>query len=194
MRDIRLRLAVVVLAAVAALAFMGAKAVTTTTTGPFPLNVMMSYQKSTGAVTVKGSTLPGTVVQVRNASTVVKQTGTYNLKTSMPMALTAVRKGDIRRFRFDLPAKAKPHVVDLTIRADLSKMRSVVTGQLNLTEHPPATVVVEHVERSTTQKATLTKGHFYIELPMAKGLNTLHWYLQVGPMRWPGPDLTFTAQ
>jgi len=163
-------------------------------TGPFPLQVMMTYQKATGAVTVKGSALPGTVVQVRNASTTVKSTGTYALKTSMPMSLVAVRQGNIRRFRFDLPAKAKPYVTELTIRADLTRMWSVVTGFLSLTEHPPATITVQHVEKGTTYKATLTKGNFLIWLPVVRGTNTLHWYLQVGPTRWPGPDLTFTAQ
>lgn len=196
MNQILFRTTVGVLAAVAALSVSAGTVTPTVTpaTGPFPLHVMMTYQKSTGAVTVKGTTLPGTVVQVKNASTVVKSPGTYALKTSMPMALTAVRQGTIRRFRFDLPSKAKPYVIELTIRADLSRMWSVVVGSLSLTEHPPATIVVEHVERGVTQRATLTKGHFYIGLPLARGLNTLHWYLQVGPTRWPGPDLTFTAQ
>ncbi|MGH2400072.1 MAG: hypothetical protein ACRDF6_09510, partial [bacterium] len=49
-------------------------------TGPFPLHVQMTYQKATGAVSVRGSALPGTVVQVRNASTTVKSTGTYALR------------------------------------------------------------------------------------------------------------------
>lgn len=73
-------------------------------------------------------------------------------------------------------------------------MWSSVTGSLSLTEHPPATIVVTHVERGTTHQATLTKGHFLIGLPLVKGLNTLHWHLQVGVIRWPGPDITFTVQ
>ncbi|MGH9896964.1 MAG: hypothetical protein ACREA0_34190, partial [bacterium] len=127
-------------------------------TGPFPLHVMMTYQKASGAVSVKGSALPGTVVQVRNASTTVKSAGTYSLRTSLPMSLVAVRQGNIRRFRFDLPVTAKKYVTTLTIRADLTRMWSAVVGSLSLTEHPPATITVTHVQKGTTHKATLTKG------------------------------------
>lgn len=162
--------------------------------GPFPLLVKMMYQKSTGAVTVQGQTLPGTVVQVRNASTVVKTPGTYALKTSLPVALTAVRQSQIRRFRFELPAKAKPHVSKLIVSADLTRMWARVDGYLTSTEHPQAAVTVTHVQARKTQRATLAKGNFVVSLPMVSGTNTLRWTLHIGPLSWQGPDISFVAQ
>lgn len=159
-----------------------------------PLYVRMSYTKATGAVAVHGTTLPGTVVQVRNGSTVVRSTGTYALRTALPVSLVAVRAGTIRRFRFDLPPKAKPYVSMLVVNADLTRMWSRIDGTLSMTEHPPATIVVHHVERATTHTATLTKGNFVIGVPVVKGTNTLRWHLRVGPVRWPGPDIVYTAQ
>jgi hypothetical protein len=159
-----------------------------------PLFVRMSYTKASGAVAIHGTTLPGTVVQVRNGSTVVKSGGTYALRTALPVALVAVRAGSIRRFRFDLPPKAKPYVTSLIVNADLTRMWSRIDGRLSLTEHPAATIVVRHAERGTTHTATLTKGAFVIGVPVARGTNTLRWHLQVGPVRWPGPDIVYTAQ
>jgi hypothetical protein len=159
-----------------------------------PLFVRMSYAKDTGTVAVHGTTLPGTVVQVRNGSTVVKQTGTYALRTALPVSLVAVRSGTIRRFRFDLPPKAKPYVTMLVVNADLTRMWSRIDGHLSMTEHPAATVVVRHLERGTTHTATLAKGNFVIGVPVARGTNTLRWHLQVGPVRWPGPDIVYSAQ
>ena len=159
-----------------------------------PLYVRLSYTKATGAVAVHGTTLPGTVVQVRNGSTVVRRTGTYALRTDLPVSLVAVHAGSIRRFRFDLPPKAKPYVNALVVSADLTRMWSRIDGTLSMTEHPPATIVVRHVEHGTTHTATLAKGTFMIGVPVVKGTNTLRWYLQVGPARWPGPDIVYTAQ
>lgn len=162
--------------------------------GPFPLMVKMLYQKSTGAVTVRGYTLPGTVVQVRNASTVVKTPGTYVLRTSLPVALTAVRQRQIRRFRFELPARAKPHVSKLIVSADLTRMWARIDGYLTSTEHPKASVTVTHVQAKRTQQATLAKGNFVVGLPMVSGVNTLRWTLHIGPLSWEGPDISFIAQ
>ena len=162
--------------------------------GPFPLLVKMMYLKSTGAVTVQGQALPGTVVQVRNASTVVRTPGTYTLKTSLPVTLTAVRQSKIRRFRFELPAKAKPHIAKLIVSADLSKMWARVDGYLTSTEHPKASVTVTHVQAKKTVQATLARGNFVVGLPMVAGTNTLRWTLRIGPLAWQGPDINFVAQ
>lgn len=54
----------------------------------------------------------------------------------------------------DRSGKALCHRADH--QADLSRMWSVITGFLSLTEHPPATINVQHVERGTTHRATLT--------------------------------------
>lgn len=77
----------------------------------------------------------------------------------------------------DRSGKALCHRADH--QADLSRMWSVITGFLSLTEHPPATINVQHVERGTTHRATLTKGNFLIGLPVVRGTNTLRWHLQV---------------
>jgi len=189
-RPAQVRQAAVVAAALAVL--VGASG--PTSGAVLPLHVRMSYTKASGAVAVQGTTLPGTVVQVRNASAVVKSTGTYALRTALPVSLTAVRAGTIRRFRFDLPLRAKPYVSTLIVSADLTRMWSRIDGTLSMTEHPPATIVVHHVERGTTHRATLAKGNFAIGVPVAEGTNTLRWHLQVGPTRWPGPDIVYTAQ
>jgi hypothetical protein len=164
------------------------------TAGSFPLFVKVEYEKASGEVSVRGTTVPGAVVQVSNASTVVKQSGTYNMKTSLPLSLVAVNDGKIRRFRFDLPAKAKPHLTSLTVNADLSRMRTSVNGQLTITRHPPARIIVEHVQNSSKHEASITKGEFTIELPLVRGTNTLQWRLQLGIISSPGPDITFVAE
>lgn len=174
---------------------VGAAWLSTAATGTFPLYIKMDYQKTTGTVSVKGTTLPGTVVQAGAASTVVKQSGTYALKTALPLSLVAVKDGKIRRFRFDLPPKAKPHLSTLVVNADLAKMRSSVTGQLTITDHPSAKVIVEHVQKGTKHEATITNGKFSLSgLPLVKGTNTLRWWLQIGLLASPGPDITFTAE
>lgn len=179
-------------ATITALSLLGAPRPTVGAALPF--FVRMSYTKDTGTVAVHGTTLPGTVVQVRNGSTVVKSAGTYALRTALPVSLVAVRAGAIRRFRFDLPPKAKPYVTMLVVNADLTKMWSRIDGRLSMTEHPAATIVVRHVERGTTHTASLAKGNFVIGVPMVRGTNTLRWHLQVGPVRWPGPDIVYSAQ
>lgn len=186
-----LRPALGALSAAAVLAFTGGAG---EGAGPFPLHVKMMYLKSTGAVTVQGQALPGTVVQVRNASTVVKAPGTYSLRTSLPIALTAVRQSKIRRFRFELPAKAKPHISKLIVSADLSRMWARIDGYLTSTEHPQATVTVTHVQAKKTVNAALAKGNFVVGLPMVSGTNTLRWTLHIGPLSWSGPDINFVAQ
>lgn len=174
---------------------VGAAVLSTGATASFPLFIKMNYQKTTDAVSVKGTTLPGTVVQARGASTVVKQSGTYALKTSLPLSLVAVKDGKIRRFRFDLPAKAKPHLSDLVVNADLAKMRSSVIGQLTMTEHPAAKVIVEHGQKGTKHEGVITKGRFSIGgLPLVKGTNTLRWWVQLGIITSPGPDITFVVE
>ncbi|HET6781566.1 MAG TPA: hypothetical protein VFH67_05680, partial [bacterium] len=168
---------------------------TTGASATFPLFIKMDYRKATGAVTVRGTTAPGTVVQVPGATAVVKQSGTYALKTSLPVNLVAVKGTQIRRFRFDLPPKAKPHLSYLLVNADLSKMRSSVTGQLTMTEHPAAKVFVEHVEKGSKHQAAIIKGRFSLGgLPLVKGKNTLRWSLQLGFIHSPGPDITFTTE
>lgn len=190
----RYRMALGVLAIVTVLT-VGVVMLTTGASGTFPLYIKMDYQKATGAVSVKGTTVPGTVVQAGAASAVVKQSGTYALKTSLPLSLVAVKDGKIRRFRFDLPPKAKPHLSELVVNADLAKMRSSVTGQLTITEHPAAKVIVEHVQSGSKHEATITKGRFSLAgLPLVKGTNTLRWWLQLGFITSPGPDITFSAE
>lgn len=66
-----IRAIIMIVAFALLLALVPALGVTTT----FPLHVRMSYTKASGAVSVHGSTLPGTVV---------KSTGTYALKTTSP--------------------------------------------------------------------------------------------------------------
>jgi hypothetical protein len=173
----------------------GAVVLSTAATGSFPLFIKMDYQKTTDAVSVKGTTLPGTVVQARGASTVVKQSGSYALKTSLPLSLVAVKDGKIRRFRFDLPPKAKPHLSNLVVNADLARMRSSVNGQLTITEHPAAKVIVQHVEKGSKHEGAITKGRFSVGgLPLVKGTNTLRWWLQLGIITSPGPDITFSVE
>ncbi len=157
----------------------------------FPLQVRMSYLKASPLVTVKGSAPPSTVVQARGASVVVPRTGFYALKTSMPVAVTAVRGRQIRRFRFTLPDKAKPYLEVLMVSADLERMWGNVSGQLTITEHATASIVVQHVEKGTTQTASLARGSFAIGIPLVQGTNTLKWWLKMGPLQFPGPDITF---
>ncbi|MBI2247342.1 MAG: hypothetical protein HYU65_05365 [Armatimonadetes bacterium] len=161
--------------------------------GSFPLFVKIDYRKE-APLSVRGSALPGTVVQVRNDSDVVSRKGTYAMTTSLPLSLVAVRDGKIRRFRFDLPAKAKPYLSSLTVNADLSRMRSSVNGQLTITTHPAATIIVTHVEKASTHQAPITAGRFTISLPLVRGTNTLRWWVLLGIIRTPGPDITFDAQ
>lgn len=74
-------------------------------------------------------------------------------------------------------------------------MRSSVTGQLTITEHPSAKVIVEHVQKGTKHEAAITKGRFGLSgLPLVKGTNTLRWWLQLGIITSPGPDITFSAE
>jgi len=49
----------------------------------------MSYTTESGTVAVHGTTLPGTVVQVRDGRTVVKSAGTYALRMALPVSLVA---------------------------------------------------------------------------------------------------------
>jgi len=160
----------------------------------FPLWVQFDYRKESSVVKVKGTTLPGAVVQARGASVVVSPSGSYALKTTFPLSLVAVRGRLIRRVGFDLPAKAKRYVAVLAVGTDLKRMWASISGSLTITEHPAASIVVRHVQAGTTHRGTLTKGSFLVGLPLVQQTNTLQWWLQIGPARWQGPDLTVVVQ
>ncbi len=157
----------------------------------FPLQVRMDYRKTSPAVAVKGSAPPWTVVQARGSSVVVPSTGTYALKTVLPVSVTAVHGTQIRRFRFTLPDKAKPYLQVLTVSVDLAKMWGNVSGQLTITEHATASLIVHHVQKNTTLTGTLAKGSFTLGIPLVSGTNTLEWWIRMGPLQVPGPDITF---
>lgn len=160
-----------------------------------PLQVSVQYSGGgSDAVTVWGSTVPGTVVSVRGASGVVSDSGKFTLRSTLPVSLVAVHAGQIRRLNLSLPAGATRWLSRLTINANLTQMVAQVAGALTITNHPPASVVVEHVEAGTSIQASVTHGRFVLGFPLVPKVNTLDWTLRCGWLSWNAPSLTFTVQ
>lgn len=160
---------------------------------PLPLAVDVKYTAGSGQVDVQGKTRPGAVVAVAGATAHANSTGDFALKGALPMSLIVVSEGQTRRLRFDLPRGATEYVEWLHIDLDLGAMNADVTGALKLKVHPTATVIVDHVEGKQQVRGTVRRGNFEITLPIVRGLNTLKWALQVGFLRFPAPDFTFTV-
>jgi hypothetical protein len=54
---------------------------------------------------------------------------------------------------------------------------------------------VQHVEKGSKHEGAITKGRFSVGgLPLVKGTNTLRWWLQLGIITSPGPDITFSVE
>lgn len=160
-----------------------------------PLEVDVSYAGGNGgAVTVGGTTLPGTVVAVRGGSQVVDESGRFSLHSTLPVTLVAVRGRQIRRLSLTLPSGATRWLARLKIHADLTQMAAEVAGALTITNHPPASVVVEHVETGKSVRTSITRGQFALDLPLVPKVNTLDWTLRTGWLSWNAPSLTVTVQ
>jgi len=160
---------------------------------PLPLAVDLKYTAASGSVEVRGTTRPGTVIAVAGTTAHANDSGTFTLKGTLPISLIAVSDGQTRRLRFDLPQGATKYIEWLNIEMDLTKMAANVTGALTLKTHPTATVIVNHVEAKSTARGSVSRGNFGITLPLVRGLNTLEWAVQVGFLRFPAPDFTFTV-
>lgn len=184
-----MRYVLVVLALVAALApSAGAQP-------GLPLQVNVQYAGGGSAVvTIQGTTLPGTVVAVRGATRVVDETGKFSLTSPLPVSLVAVRDTQIRRLSINLPSGATKWLSRLSINANLTRMAAQVTGALTIRDHPPASVVVEHVEAGKSVQTSITHGQFALGLPLVPKVNTLDWTLRYGWLSWNAPSLTFTVQ
>lgn len=160
---------------------------------PLPLAVDVKYTAGSGQVDVVGRTRPGAVVAVAGATAHASSTGAFSLKGTLPISMIVVSEGQTRRLRFDLPHGAMEYLEWLHIDLDLSAMDADVTGALKLKVHPTATVIVDHVEGKQQVRGTVRRGRFDITLPLVRGTNTLKWALQVGFLRFPAPDFTFTV-
>jgi len=160
---------------------------------PLPLAVDLKYTAASGHVEVHGTTRPGTVIAVAGTTAHANDNGTFVVKGTLPISLIAVSDGQTRRLRFDLPRGATKYVEWLSIELDLTKMAADVTGALTIKSHPTATVIVNHIEAKSTSRGSVNKGNFGIALPLVRGMNTLTWAVQVGFLRFPAPDFTFTV-
>lgn len=161
---------------------------------PLPFSVSMVFRRDTGQVEVRGSAAPGTVVSVKGATAIVGKTGAFALRTRLPISLVAVRDSHIRRLRIDLPERAERWISRLAINANLTRMQATVAGNLTMTSHPAATVIVHHVEAEKTIQTTLTHGAFRLGLPLVSQTNTLDWAVRVGGLQMPAPSVIFTVQ
>jgi hypothetical protein len=160
-----------------------------------PLQVSIKYVGGgTNAVTVSGTTVPGTVVSVKGATKVVDRTGKFSLRSTLPVSLVAVKDKHIRRLNLNLPSGATKWLSWLTVNANLTQMKVAVTGALTIKDHPTASVIVEHVEAERTVQAGVTQGKFSLGFPLVPRVNTLNWKLRYGFFSWNAPSLTFTVQ
>lgn len=160
-----------------------------------PLNVSIKYAGGSGnVVTVSGTTVPGTVVSVKGATKVVDKTGVFTFKSTLPVSLVAVKDKHIRRLSLNLPSGATKWLSWLTVNANVTQMKAAVTGALTITNHPTASVIVEHVEADRTVETGITKGKFSLGFPLVPRVNTLNWRLRYGLFSWTAPRLTFTVQ
>jgi len=160
-----------------------------------PLQVTVKYVGGgTNAVTVSGTTVPGTVVSVKGTSKVVDRTGKFSLRSSLPVSLVAVKDKHIRRLNLNLPSGATKWLSWLTVNANLTQMKTTVAGALTIKDHPSASVIVEHVEADKTVQAKVTQGKFSLGFPLVPRVNTLNWKLRYGLLSWNAPSLTFTVQ
>lgn len=160
-----------------------------------PLQVSVKYAGGgTNAVTVSGTTVPGTVVSVKGASKVVDRTGKFSLRSTLPVFLVAVKEKHIRRLNLNLPSGATKWLSWLTVNANLTQMKAAVAGALTIKDHQSASVIVEHVEAERTVQAGVTQGKFSLGFPLVPRVNTLNWKLRYGFFSWNAPSLTFTVQ
>ncbi|HEY3248329.1 MAG TPA: hypothetical protein VGK88_08590 [bacterium] len=160
---------------------------------PLPLAVELKYTQTSQRVGVTGTTRPGTVVAVAGALAHANGDGQFVLNGTLPISLVAVSDGQTRRLRLDLPQGATKYLEWLNVELDLTKMTAVVTGALTIKSHPAATVIVHHVEANSAVRGSVRQGNFDLTLPLVRGTNTLEWALQVGFLRFPAPDFTFTV-
>ena len=160
---------------------------------PLPLAVDLKYTAGSGNVEVQGKTRPGAVIAVAGATAHANSAGAFALKGTLPISLVVVSDGQTRRLRFDLPRGATEYVEWLHIDLELGAMNADVAGALTLKVHPTAAVVVNHVEAKQAARGTVRRGNFEITVPLVRGLNTLKWALQIGFLRFPAPDFTFTV-
>lgn len=160
-----------------------------------PLAVTVRYAGGrSDTVEVRGTTEPGTVVSVRGATKVVDESGEFALATKLPVNLVAVKGGQIRRLSLSLPSGATKWLSWLTVNANLTQMKALIAGALTISNHPSATVTVEHVQAGKTVEAMIDHGQFKVGLPMVPQVNTLDWTLHAGWLSWTAPSLSFSVQ
>ena len=159
-----------------------------------PMQLSVRYAGAgSGVVTVEGTTVPGTVVSVRGMSTVVSRTGKFTLRSALPLTFVGAKGGQMRRLTLTLPSGATKWLSRLTVIANLTKMSAKVYGAMTITNHPPATVLVRHVEAAKTIEAAVTAGRFGLAFPLVPRVNTLDWSLRAGLLTWKAPALSFTV-
>lgn len=160
-----------------------------------PMQVSVKYAGSgTNIVTVEGTTVPGTVVAVKGMSKVVDKTGRFTLRSPLPMTFVGMKGSQSRRFTLGLPSGATKWLTKLTIIANLTKMSAKVFGAMTITNHPPASVVVRHIEARKTVQTRVTRGQFGLAFPLVPRINTLDWSLRTTLLNWNAPSLSFNVQ
>lgn len=160
-----------------------------------PMHLSIMYVGSgASAVTITGTTLPGTVVAVRGMSKVVDKTGKFTLRSALPMTFVGMKGAQTRRFTLGLPSGATKWLSKLTVIANLTQMSAKVFGAMTITNHPTASVVVRHVEANKTVNTGVTAGRFGLAFPLVPKVNTLDWSLRTSLLTWKAPTLSFTVQ
>ena len=116
-------------------------------------------------VSVEGTTVPGTVVSVKGMSKVMDKTGKFILRSALPLTFVGVKGAQVRRLSLGLPSGAPKWLSRLTVIANLTQMSAKVFGAMTITKHPPATVVLRHVEAHKTIPTGVTRGQFGLAVP-----------------------------
>lgn len=160
-----------------------------------PMQLSIKYAGAgTNAVTIEGTTVPGTIVAVRGMSKVVDRTGKFILRSALPMTFVGMKGAQTRRFTLGLPSGATKWLSRLTVIANLTQMSAKVFGAMTVTNHPTASVVVRHVEANRTVQAGVTRGRFGLAFPLVPKVNTLDWSLRTSLLTWKAPTLSFMVQ
>ena len=160
-----------------------------------PMQLSVKYAGGgTNVVTIEGRTAPGTIVAVRGMSRVVDRTGTFTLRSALPMTFTGIKGAQTRKFTLGLPSGATKWLSRLTVVANLTQMSAKVFGAMTITNHPKASVVVRHVEARKTITSSVSQGRFGLAFPLVPRINTLDWSLRTSLMTWDAPALSFNVQ